>query len=1053
MPTRHRMVWLLAYWMLAGCSVPESVGPPRGAIDAGAFEPSSCETFVCDLPNTACAMQDDAPACICVPGYSENEAGKCAQDPCTLDPCPTENGKSICTPHENGTFTCSCDPDYFDDNGAGGCTPRLVSPNLANLSGMALEGPRSTYDARFVVVRPDGKPIYDAEISLVSHDAEDAPDENENENESESGPQVWRTDFIGRAQIPALQLEQEDWIQIKKPGFLTITRRTSFAEAGGPNRQRILLAPLPRRQHVLAEAGGSISDGPLRVNFPPYAFVSNADNALRGLVQVRLTSLSPAFADDRGEAFGPLRGRLLDGRLSLLHPLSMADVEISYLPSAGGGARTRAKLAADLGATLALRLPNDASLPLGTELPLFSYDPSRRTWNQENTCEVRRSAHHSDADSPSEALECVALVTHFSKWLVAEPAPSRCIYFAPNAIRLPSHLELRNWSLHFSNCTSVDGIQSCDETATLGATFAPEETGDASQPRPLGRFYALTSTRVTVGRFGLPTLRGTLRNRLTGRDVPFEEPLASLSLEALSERPEIHNVDVFADESLWVESGPCERIAAEIILGATPAYADADGDGFWTRTETSSPVRALEDCDDADPTTHPRAYEIPCDGHTSRCRGPADLFTEPVSLDDFVDTPNLSAWAEQSAYITPTKEALWSSFCENRCAVPKPTEIMGNPYDDDCDGLTLDRDGDGFLGYAEQAGLEENAAEPPLVLADDWDCDDHSAAAHPGSVEIPSNGIDEDCDGIVLDMDGDGWVRKGTDTFLVYAGATDDGALRWGDCNDNDAQISPDAAPSAESALASYFVQGNNGVITRTENFCQLLDEEGNFNAYAWSLMQDRNCDGEVTDADGDGWTLRGHTGLGAERAYDCNDFDPRVVVEPQYVSVTPPPGGFRPGANVDGYPVECETTAGDEVECGYTKMVCVTLPDEQVQNRGECAPKPNAHQCEAIAGTPTQCILVQDNLGLCTPPGWQDSLPPRPTDLGVRWGPCDFTGALPSCPKGTLCAGPIDVWTEEYSRVLEQAAAEAGEGSIDLSLIAPELRGMCFPLCEGDEP
>jgi hypothetical protein len=60
---------------------------------------------------------------------------------------------------------------------------------------------------------------------------------------------------------------------------------------------------------------------------------------------------------------------------------------------------------------------------------------------------------------------------------------------------------------------------------------------------------------------------------------------------------------------------------------------------------------------------------------------------------------------------------------------PGTVEVPYNGIDDDCDSLTLDDDldRDGYL------------------LVDD--CDDNNPGIHPGAEEIPNNGIDEDCDG------------------------------------------------------------------------------------------------------------------------------------------------------------------------------------------------------------------------------------------------------------------------------------------------------------------
>jgi len=87
-------------------------------------------------------------------------------------------------------------------------------------------------------------------------------------------------------------------------------------------------------------------------------------------------------------------------------------------------------------------------------------------------------------------------------------------------------------------------------------------------------------------------------------------------------------------------------------------------------------------------------------------------------------------------------------------------EIPFNGLDDDCNGNTLDNDGD-----QDGSSIDE-------------DCDDNNPLVSPDMIEIEGNGIDEDCDGIIdeVDMDGDGFDEfEGCDdsNMDIYPGAYD----------------------------------------------------------------------------------------------------------------------------------------------------------------------------------------------------------------------------------------------------------------------------------------
>jgi hypothetical protein len=177
---------------------------------------------------------------------------------------------------------------------------------------------------------------------------------------------------------------------------------------------------------------------------------------------------------------------------------------------------------------------------------------------------------------------------------------------------------------------------------------------------------------------------------------------------------------------------------------------DDDGDG-WAEVDG--------DCDDADDTRSPGIEEIPYDGIDNDCDG--------------VDERDLDGDHHDA-------EATGGRDCDDT----DPTiyegadEIAYDGVDQDCDGADLvDVDGDGEPALA-AGGLDcddDNAAiRPGLIEVADYldndcngqvdedteygdddgdgfseaegDCDDTSADAYPGQVELPGDGLDNDCD-------------------------------------------------------------------------------------------------------------------------------------------------------------------------------------------------------------------------------------------------------------------------------------------------------------------
>lgn len=88
----------------------------------------------------------------------------------------------------------------------------------------------------------------------------------------------------------------------------------------------------------------------------------------------------------------------------------------------------------------------------------------------------------------------------------------------------------------------------------------------------------------------------------------------------------------------------------------------------------------------------------------------------------------------------------------------------------------VDADNDTYGDINTSAVLFCSAIAPMGYSANNQDCDDNNGAIHPGALEIPSNSIDEDCDGFDAAIDAD---LDGYDNTV--------------DCDDNDDTVNPGA--------------------------------------------------------------------------------------------------------------------------------------------------------------------------------------------------------------------------------------------------------------------
>jgi hypothetical protein len=196
--------------------------------------------------------------------------------------------------------------------------------------------------------------------------------------------------------------------------------------------------------------------------------------------------------------------------------------------------------------------------------------------------------------------------------------------------------------------------------------------------------------------------------------------------------------------------------------GSETCYRDIDNDGYGRNTAVATSFidcggvgysRVNTDCNDTSGTgfpIHPGAIEVPVDGVDQDCTG-----TEQCYRDSDGDTYGVPFYVD-SALLTCV--GLGVSTNDDDCndvlpggnfIYPTALEVPGNGIDENCDGAEscfLDNDGDGFGGASTTLTPAFDCNAPNATFVG-GDCNDTNGAVNPDATERPANGVDDDCDG------------------------------------------------------------------------------------------------------------------------------------------------------------------------------------------------------------------------------------------------------------------------------------------------------------------
>lgn len=797
-----------------------------------------------------------------------------------------------------------------------------------------------------------------------------------------SGKVTGSTDTKGFARIGPLPASKPQPLTVEKAGWTPRPGQTTAFESG-QQMAHVVLIPVGVKETIAPSERIRFGHQGAVIELPPKALRA-ANGTLPTSGKVELTQLSPGEVSPASMPATHVARDEFGGPAVMKELLSATFVH--FTDAAGQDLH----VAAGQTALMELPIPEGASVTAGQEVAMWTLDESDNTWRKERTCTIETR----QVGSRTETV-CRGSVAHFSWWAIAEEYD----IFKPNALGCVNATLKEEADACYTTLIESEVVLSCNAS---GESCNPVSSAYEGFYTPDGTIGLSYCSVVTPGKYRIELTYRVDASKCKGEDAPLSgrrvlvsPPLDPKSFAGMLGQSLMLNFTLNG-------SRDCPTLCAQVELPidkaalAAPSWSDRDGDGTWvTDVKDAKPPRgSLADCDDGDRFVHPGAPEPFCATKDMNCDQVA-----PKAVKALTEVPFYKwNWDCRSCKTTPAFEALTSA------------EKDGNEYDEDCDGRVGDRDLDGV-----------SAPE---------DCNDWDAKVAPGKDEVPGNHADEDCDDIALDADNDGFPSR------AHAWAAEELSAKFPkytpdkfvDCDDQDGRTNPSVPVSAEvGQMKAFYYTAANGDVHRHFSYCSMFRQDGTPSWYFYQVIRDRNCDGKLTDIDGDGFTDPSDTKLGADKALDCDELDPRVGAG--QMSVDPEP-----------------------------MLVCQAPDHAKLINDSICTVKIQPYEpgvsCPvlSLSGTTltTACQEIKNadmtgtGEGVCGFDGWSDSNP-LSVHPGEFFGPCDGDpgpNTKMPCAEGLTCGGLASGahWTPEFETYIRDTYLEGAE---------LRFRGMCFPACK----